>query len=219
MSEKVEQNIINDTVYKSTLKRQKEMNWNGNDIIPMFLNEIKSLGYEFELSIQAREICRINPKEFRLIIMKYYKIAKLENEKAYLMSCFNSKKNNEMVPFFINEFYCNNNSIVRSAIGNCLISTSNIKYLNDYVKMIKDSHLGVDRAYIILTVKKLKNKAIVDALIEILSDSDLRLDSLQVLKSYKDKALYSVFNEYINDNDPEVRKEAKKAIALMDNLK
>mgnify|MGYP007114017856 FL=1 len=53
-------------------------------------------------------------------MIKYYKKAKLKNEKQYLLGWFHHKGLEEVVPMLLEDYYSNNSDIDKWAIGDRL---------------------------------------------------------------------------------------------------
>ena len=210
---------IKNDIYEKALEEEKKLHYHEGSIYPDFYEEIKKLGFEFEIGMQLENICRENPEITKNIILKYYKKSICDDEKGFLMACLINKKHKDLIPFFIEEFY-KYEKANRDWAGNCLIQTADVKYIEEYILMLKDSKLGDSRIYIIETVEKLKTnqKEIIPSLIKLLNDDILRLSALKALSKYKEPSLLSYFEKYKNDKSSDIRNVAKKAIANIEKL-
>ena len=92
------------------------------------------------------------------------------------------------------------------------ISNSFKKYIDDYLKIISNSSYGQDRQMIILLVGKLKVKAAIPILINLLEDEGVRLQAIAALGDFKQENLRPYFERFQNSTHPGWRKYAKSAL-------
>ena len=92
------------------------------------------------------------------------------------------------------------------------ISNSFKKNIDDYLKIISNSSYGQDRQMIILLVGKLKVKAAIPILINLLEDEGVRLQAIAALGDFKQEKLRPYFERFQNSTHPGWRKYAKSAL-------
>ena len=177
-----------------------------------FKQELLSLGYSFEVLNQAESLLPTHKAEILPIVIKYYKKATLKNEKQYLLRWFHHKGFDEVVPMLLEEYFSNTQDIDRWAIGDRLYQIQSSKYIDQYLSIIQNKKYGINRQMVVLLVGKLKEVSAIPILIELLSDSDVRLHALAALGAFKKAELRPIFEGFVNDKNAALRKQAKAAI-------
>ena len=150
-------------------------------------------------------------------MIKYYRIAKLKNEKQYLLGWFHHRGLEEVVPMLLEDYYSNNVDIDRWAIGDRLYQIRSKKYVDDYIKIISNPAYGQDRQMVILLVGKLKIESAIPILIDLLEDEGVRLHAIIALGDFKREDLRPYFKRFENSKHPGWRKYAKAALKKLDS--
>lgn len=200
--------------YKAS-EEQKEKN--PDSILPAFKQELLNLGFSFQVLNQAESLLPKYKDIVLPVVIKYYKKAKLKNEKQYLLGWFHHKGLEEVVPMLLEDYYFNNSNIDKWAIGDRLYQIRSKKYIDDYVKIISDSSYGQDRQMIILLVGNLKVEAAIPTLIDLLEDEGVRLQAIVALGDFKREDLRPYFERFQNAKHPGWRKYAKAALKKLDS--
>lgn len=195
---------------------EEQMQKNPDSILLSFKQELLNLGFEFQILNQAESLLPKNKDMILPVVIKYYKMAKLKNEKQYLLNWFHHKGLDEVVPMLLEDYYSNNSDIDKWAIGDRLYQIRSKKYIDDYLKIISNSSYGQDRQMIILLVGKLKVKAAIPILIDLLEDESVRLQAIVALGEFKQENLRPYFERFQNANNPGLRKYAKAALKKLD---
>ncbi len=200
--------------YKAS-EEQKEKN--PDSILPAFKQELLNLGFSFQVLNQAESLLPKYKDIVLPVVIKYYKKAKLKNEKRYLLGWFHHKGLEEVVPMLLEDYYSNNSDIDKWAIGDRLYQIRSKKYIDDYIKIISDSSYGQDRQMIILLVGNLKVEAAIPILIDLLEDEGVRLQAIVALGDFKRENLRPYFERFQNAKHPGWRKYAKAALKKLDS--
>ena len=191
---------------------EEQMEKDPDSILPAFKQELLNLGFNFQVLNQAESLLPKYKDTVLPVVIKYYKMAKLKNEKQYLLGWFHHKGLEEVVPMLLKDYYSNNFDIDKWAIGDRLYQIRSKKYIDDYLKIISDSSYGQDRQMIILLVGKLKVEAAIPILIDLLEDEGVRLQAIVALGDFKRKELRPYFERFQNAKHPGWRKYAKAAL-------
>lgn len=196
---------------------EEQMEKNSDSILPAFKQELLNLGFHFQVLNQAESLLPKYKDTVLPVVIKYYKMAKLKNEKQYLLGWFHHKGLEEVVPMLLEDYYSNNSDIDKWAIGDRLYQIRSKKYIDDYLKIISDSSYGQDRQMIILLVGKLKVEAAIPILIDLLEDEGVRLQAIVALGDFKRKDLRPYFERFQNAKHPGWRKYAKAALKKLNS--
>ena len=199
--------------YKASEERTDK---NPDSILSAFKRELLNLGFDFQVLNQAESLLPKYKDTVLPVVIKYYKMAKLKNEKQYLLGWFHHKGLEEVVPMLLKDYYSNNSDIDKWAIGDRLYQIRSKKYIDDYLKIISDSSYGQDRQMIILLVGKLKVEAAIPILIDLLEDEGVRLQAIVALGDFKREYLRPYFERFQNAKHPGWRKYAKAALKKLE---
>lgn len=206
----------NPSLVKRMIERYKaneeQMKKNPDSILLNFKQELLNLGFNFQVLNQAESLLPKYKDTVLPVVIKYYKMAKLKNEKQYLLGWFHHKGLEEVVPMLLEDYYSNNSDIDKWAIGDRLYQIRSKKYIDDYLKIISDSSYGQDRQMIILLVGKLKAENAIPILIDLLEDEEVRLHAIDALGQFKREEFRCYFERFQDSTHPGWRKYAKKAI-------
>ena len=189
---------------------------NPDSILAAFKQELLNLGFDFQVLNQAESLLPKYKDTVLPVVIKYYKMAKLKNEKQYLLGWFHHKGLEEVVPMLLKDYYSNNSDIDKWAIGDRLYQIRSKKYIDDYLKIISDSSYEQDRQMIILLVGKLKVEAAIPILIDLLEDEGVRLQAIVALGDFKRENLRPYFERFQNAKHPGWRKYAKAALKKLE---
>lgn len=205
---------------QSLIEEEKNTIEPDESIYPQLKKEfIEKFGVDFQASFQIEQFCKEFPVETRDIILKYYDICKLKNEKAFLIDCLYNKKNSDLIPFFIKEFYLQDkDNIIMDLIANCLEITADKKYANEYLKIYQNQNISVaNHGRILWVFKKLKMGIEIPTILERLDTEQYCINyMLDCLSVYKDIKFLPIFEKYLNHNDSYTRGIAKRAIAKIE---
>ena len=219
---KDEEEKIMKFMYERLLELEKEHVYEPGSVSLEFESEIRELGFEFEISTQVERICQANPEITRDIVLKYYDMAVLSNEKAYLVNCLDSTYNKDLVPFFLKEFVKKENTKydpVIVSIGNFLMLNADKKYTKEYIDILNmpKEDLPYGKGYIIWVFEKLKLQEAIEPMLSLLKEEEnYTYIILNALRKYKEPSLLPVFNEYLDYKETDVRNVCKKAIAAIE---
>lgn len=185
-------------------------------VLPDFKQELLDLGFDFQVLNQAEDLLPKYKDTVLPIVVKYYKLAKLKNEKRYLSGWFNHRGLEEVVSLLLADFCAVNPAADRWAIGDRLYQIRSKKYIDDYLKIIADSTYGQDRQMIILLVGKLKVQAAIPILIDLLEDEGVRLHAIAALGEFRQENLRPYFERFQDSAHPGWRKYARAALRKLD---
>lgn len=195
---------------------EEQMKKNPDSILLNFKQELLNLGFNFQVLNQAERLLPKYKDAVLPVVIKYYKMAKLKNEKQYLLGWFHHKGLEEVVPMLLEDYYSNNSNIDKWAIGDRLYQIRSKKYIDDYLKIISNSSYGQDRQMVVLIVGKLKVEAAIPILIDLLEDEGVRLQAIAALGEFKQENLRPYFERFQNSKHPGWRKYAKAALKKLD---
>lgn len=211
----------NPDLVKSMLEQYKEdeekLKNKPDSVLLAFKQELLDCGFDFQVLNQAESLMPKHKDIVLPIVIKYYKMAKLKNEKQYLMRWFHYKGLEEVVPMLLADYYSNDKEIDRWAIGDRLYQIRSRKYIDDYLRIISDSSYGQDRQMVILLVGKLKVVVAIPILIELLEDEGVRLQAIAALGDFKRRELKPYFERFQNSKHPGWRKYARAALKKIES--
>lgn len=191
---------------------EKQMEKNPDSILLAFKQELLNLGFSFQVLNQAESLLPKYKDIVLPVVIKYYKKAKLKNEKQYLLGWFHHKGLEEVVPMLLEDYCSDNTDVNKWAIGDRLYQICSKKYVDDYLKIIADPSYGKDRQMIVLLVGKLKVEAAIPILIDLLEDEGVRLHAIVALGNFKREEFRCHFERFQNSTHPGWRKYAKIAL-------
>lgn len=207
--------IVNKMIQES-LKYEEQAKKNPESILFAFKQELLDLGFSFQTLNQAKGLLPKYKSTVLPIVIKYYKLAKLTNEKEYLLSWFHHKGFEEVVPMLLEDYFSSASNIDRWAIGDRLYQIRSKKYINDYIKIISDASYGQDRQMIVLLLGKLKEESAIPILIDLLEDKDVCLHAIIALGQFKRGEFRCYFERFQNSPNSAWRKYAKAALKKLD---
>lgn len=196
---------------------EDQMKKNPDSVLQNFKQELLDLGFNFQVLNQAEGLLPRYKDTVLPVVIKYYRIAKLKNEKQYLLGWFHHRGLEEVIPMLLEDYYSNNVDIDRWAIGDRLYQVRSKKYVDDYIKIISNPAYGQDRQMVILLVGKLKIESAIPILIDLLEDEGVRLHAIIALGDFKREDLRPYFKRFENSKHPGWRKYAKAALKKLDS--
>ena len=185
-----------------------------DSLIPPFEQELRNLGFQFEISEQIKQFLPKYKKTILPIAIKYYQQATYDNEKNFFISLFHYRGFNEVIPMLLNDFYSDKiSSLTRQFIGETLRTIRSKKYIDDYLKIIVKPQYGLARVPIFLLVGELKVEQAIPILIHLLEeDEEFAPCALQTLGAYKRFELRPYFERFADSPDTHLRKIARTAL-------
>ena len=176
-----------------------------DSLIPLFMSELREMGYGFEISSQIKGFMPKHKDIILPIAVRYYQNAKYDNEKDYFLSFFHFKGFEEVIPMLLDDFYSEIPSLPRASIGDTLYEICSKKYSDDYIKIISNPKNGISRAPVILLVGKLKIEKAIPILIDLLDDNDVRAHAIIALGNYKREEFRQYFEKFENSKNSFIR--------------
>ena len=185
-----------------------------DSLLPLFEQELRDLGYEFEIYEQIAGFLPKHKQTILPIVIRYYQQATYDNEKNYFISLFHYRGFEEVVPMLLRDFYADTTPRrTREIIGETLRAIRSKKYIDDYLRMIESPQYGLARAPIFSLIGSLKVERAIPVLIRILeNDEEYAPCALQTLGAYKRSELKPYFEHFIDSPDPRMRKIASSAL-------
>ena len=189
---------------------------NPDSLIPLFLEELRSLGMEFETSAQAVGCLPKHKKEILPVAMKYYELSKKykkPGEQDYFISFFHSKGLDDILPILL-EDYCDEKTadLTRWYLSDCIYEIRSGKYVKEYIDIVSNKTFGINRQMIILLLGKLKEESAVPVLVRLLEDEEVRLHAICALGEFKREDFRCYFERFQDSTNPGCRKYAKAAL-------
>lgn len=187
-------------------------------MIPPFEQELRNLGFQFEISEQIKHFLPKYKKVILPIAVKYYQQAIHDTDKNFFISLFHYKGFDEVIPMLLDDFYSEKvSSLTRQFIGETLRAIHSEKYIDDYLKIIESPQYGIARAPIFSLVGSFKVDQAIPILVKLLDDDEeFAACALQTLGAYKRLELRPCFEHYIDSPDIRLRKIAKAALKKLE---
>jgi hypothetical protein len=184
-----------------------------DSLIPFFEQELRKLGYEFEVASQIRGFLPKHRKIILPIVIKYYLQTKFENEKNYFLSLFHYRGFEEAVPIILDDFLSPDTSrLTRELISDTLYQIRSNKYIDEYLEILSNPEYEHYSLFITLLLSSLKVNDAVPVFIKMLENDELCALGLRALGNYNREEFRSYFLRYENDKRSSVRKYARAAL-------
>lgn len=189
--------------------------------ISAFLEELNKIGLRKNRSyLETIDFCQKHPEETKTIILKYYESSTLLSDKRFYMKCLTAKDNDDLYPFLLQELRKWHRIKIDTEnhwehLNNLLFVTRDMKYKEEYLKILNDNRYMGCNFLIIALCGKLQLKEVIPYLLDILKDEfhPQRDDALESLGYYKNKKEYKdVFKRYENHPNTYTRNLAKKIL-------
>ena len=190
-----------------------------DSLIPPFEQELRDLGFQFEISEQVKQFLPKHKKTILPIAVKYYQQATYDNEKHFFISLFHYKGFEEVVPMLLNDFYSDKTSnLTREFIGETLRAIRSKRFIANYLEIISNSQYGLARAPIFSLIGNLKTDEAIPTLINLLQkDEEFTACVLKTLGAYKRIELRPYFECFMNSSDLHLHKIASAALKKLDS--
>jgi len=208
---------------KEKMEAEQYYSEHSDSLIPYFEEELKALGFVFEISSQTPAFMPKHKKTILPIAIKYYQLAKEQqkyNEQNHFISFFRFKGFEEVVPMLIEDYYSKAMpDLTRWFISDCLFQIKSKHYIDEYLKIISSPEFGENRQMIILLIGKLKVEKAIPVLIDLIEDEGVRLHVITALGNFKREEFRCCFERFENAKHPGWRKCAKEALKKLDRGK
>ena len=192
-----------------------------DSLIPLFENELRKAGFEFEISNQTFSFMPRNKKIILPIAIKYYQLAKKQNkvdEQNHFLSFFQFKGIEEVVPMLIEDYYFEKTAdLTRWFISDCIYQIRSKNYVREYLEIVSSRRFGRNRQMIVLLLGKLREESAIPTLIDLLEDEEVRLHAICALGEFKREEFRCHFEQFQNSTHPGWRKYAKAALKKLNN--
>lgn len=184
-----------------------------------FCNELRELGYEFEVPSQTVGFMPKHKETILPISIKYYQQAK-DEEKPFFLSYFRFKGFEEVVPMLLEDFYLPQTSrLTREFITEALDRIRSKKYLDEYLKILSNPDYENFYLFIALMVSSWKVEEAIPIFIKMLDNEKISALGVQALGKYKREEFRPYFERFENDQNTYLKKYAKSALKKLDGLK
>lgn len=188
-----------------------------DSLIPLFEQELRELGYGFEIPDQIKGFLPRHKDIILPMAIRYYQQVKYHDEKKFFMSFFHFKGFEEVVPMLLEDFYSPETpNSTRSFIAENLRVIRSKKYVEDYLKILSDTSYGESRFAIMNLIGKLKVEAAIPMLIKMLDEERSRTHAICALGDYKREELQPYFERFENDKNSYWRKYARAALKKLE---
>ena len=206
--------MVKQMIENSKKASEKYFAEHADSLIPPFEQELRNLGFQFEISEQIKQFLPKHKKTILPIVIKYYQQATYDNEKNFFISLFHYRGFAEVIPMLLNDFYSDKtSSLTRQFIGETLRTIRSKKYINDYLEIIAKPQYGLARVPIFSLVGDLKVERAIPILVHLLEvDEEFAPCALQTLGTYKRFELRPYFERFTNSPDMRLRKIARAAL-------
>lgn len=193
---------------------------NPDSLIPLFVKELRALGFEFETANQAVGFLPKHKKAIVPVAVKYYRLAKeLEkpNEQNYFLRFLHIKGLDDVVPMLLEDYYSEKTEdLTRWFISDCIYQIRARNFVKEYLDIVSSRKFGQNRQMIVLLLGKLKEESAVPVLIDLLEDEDVRLHAICALGQFKREEFRCYFERFQDSAHPGWRKYASSAIKKLD---
>jgi len=115
----------------------------------------------------------------------------------------------------LREFQLCEDEHLRWVSGNGLGATADESMLPDLLRLARDGRYGPSRTMIVLALGRFKARAVVAALMDLLDDRDVAMFAIMALGKLWAVEARSRMESFLKDPNPDIRREAKKALAAI----
>lgn len=165
-----------------------------------FLKELNLYGYSFEKFNDVKSIYN-EDKILIPVLIKYLDESEDFEDKEYLVRCLTKKGYTEVTNKLLNEFTSTDNRYYKWAIGNALYEIKDSRFIDEYIKIVKDTKNGSSRQMIVLLLGFIKSDKAKQALIELLHDNDVTSQAIESLGRYQDKTIIHHLEYFLDDEN------------------
>lgn len=187
-------------------------------LIPLFEQELRDRGFQFEISEQIKWFLPKHKKTILPIAIRFYQQATYDNEKNFFISLFHYRGFEEVIPMLLDDFYSDKTPyLTRQFICETLRAIRSKNYIEDYIRIINNPKYGLARAPIFWLIGSLKVEQAIPVLINLLDgDDEYTARILKTLAMYKRTELKPYFERFIDNADNNLQ---KIAIAALKNMR
>ena len=193
---------------------------NPDSLIPLFVKELRELGFEFETANQAVGLLPKHKKAIVPVAVKYYRLAKeLEkpNEQNYFLCFLHIKGLDDVVPMLLEDYsFEKTEDLTRWFISDCIYQIRARNFVKEYLDIVSSRKFGRNRQMIVLLLGKLKEESAIPTLIDLLEDEEVRLHAISALGEFKREEFRRYFERFQDSAHPGWRKYARSAIKKLD---
>lgn len=157
-------------------------------------------------------VLKKNEKELIPFALKYFDELTYTHSREAFVGIFAIRGVKNLANEMLNRFRMSKHSDIRWTIGEVLYNINDKNYIDEYINIISDEEFGKDRAPIMSLIARIRVDKAIPILISISEDPSLTLMALQDLARYKSPKLLDFFRSYIESDDKEIKRVAKKAI-------
>ncbi|HOD01858.1 MAG: hypothetical protein BWY46_01589 [Firmicutes bacterium ADurb.Bin300] len=188
-----------------------------DSLIPLFEQELRELGYEFEVPSQIKGFLPEREKIISPIATKYYREAKSDRDKSYFVCLITCRGDDEIIKELIEDFQkTNTENFLREMIGNQLRKAKSPKFIPDYLKIIQEPTYGAVIGHFTDLLASLKVEEAIPIFIKMLDEEKLRTHAICALGDYKREELRPYFERFENDKNSYWRKYARAALKKLE---
>lgn len=186
-------------------------------LTPLFERELRELGFEFEVPSQINGFLPKHKEIILPIVIRYYKMATIVNEKWFFCSLFHFRGFDEVIPMLLEDYYAGVPRRVCEMITECLYVYRSKKYINDYLDILSNpryysQEYGCSVSSVIELVSKLKVDNAIPIFTKMLNNEELAVLGIRALGNYKREDFRPYFERFENDKNTFVRKSARSAL-------
>ena len=189
---------------------------NADSLIPIFKKELKDFGVEFETFNQAVVLIPKHKKVILPLATKYYQLAKKlgkPNEQNYFISFLCIKGLDDVIPMLLEDYYFEKTTdLTRWFISDCIYQIRSKNFIKEYINIVSNKTLGINRQMIVLLLGKLKEESAISTLVDLLEDEEVRLHAICALGEFKREDFRCHFERFQNSTHPGWRKYARTAL-------
>lgn len=211
--------------YIASMKKWEEgyFRENRDSVILQLENELRKLGFEFEISQQIGEFLPVHKEIILPLVVKCYQETKRlgkYNEQDQLLEIFCSEGLEEVVPMLL-EDYCSSitQDSTRYLIVDCLKKICSKHYAKEYLDIIANSELGTTRQMMISFVGELKVEEAIPVLIRLLEEEEVCEQAIYALGKYRREGFRPYFERFMKDENLRRRECARVALRKLDEWK
>lgn len=184
---------------------------NDNILLHQLINDLNKRGYSINSHMDMMKL-NYTDSEAALLMAYLVKFQKI-NYKELIIRCLTQKKLYSAYPILFNEFTTSDNNNYRWVIANAMYTINYKSPVDDYIKIVLNKSYRTSRQMIVLLLGRIKTPEAENALISLLNDYDVLLQTVKSLSHFTSINIYNNLKQLISDENK------KKFISDLKKLK
>lgn len=160
------------------------------------------------------------PPPVRGLLLKWLRVVENQNVKEDIIRTLSAPwARSDVWPAFLEQFRSTDNEHIRWVLGNGIGLVARQSDFETLDELARDRRFGSGRLMIVLALGRMKDPRAIDTLIGLLEDPQVLMTAIMALGKLKVERARDRVADFLNDPNPDICREAKKALAAIDRGK